>query len=1399
MAKKKPNKRSGLIVTTTLLVLLLMGAYYFYTSKTKQVNTRQEAFSTMYRIAHDLEDIDNSYSSIAFKATNSYAEKKEKLKFYFDEWKEFEEWYIETNDLSHSNGMEANKYKMALMIDSIHKSYPIYPLKNKQNHSFLKTSDLNPAIINDYFLFPIEFDSTLAVQDSIRCILDRIVEMEKIDDLNNLEGNYYYATKKSDFDKITSIHQIIRDNKEFDAVTLFNDSIAVFHSDIVFKNIKWNHHSIAKEQDKLDSLWLNNPNEAYTDISIGGTNYLAFLVPINGQAFKYAVGYIDEDKYAARNRGLDGNLINFIVFFVAMILLSMPLIRLTVTSAGEAYSNTNLSYLVIGGAGSIILICVVFISFGSYYELRHHVTSEGEHLSSLSDSIKGTFLSEMTNCLTQLDTLKKITDKLEKSTIGDDKARDSLRKQLNDYPQTHAFISSENTGECKVHSLERGLSYWSNIKKRDYFRNPDRFNFKNHQFGLESIYSYTTAKPFAVFSTRFNEKVFCLSTQLYSVNHTILPHGYSFCIVDDNGKVWFHNKPFNNLRENIVDELDQNAILKSSLKDRTQSVFKANYKKNQSQFYVSPIDKDLPLHLIVMYDLSEFKKINFFSNSVIVASMLSLLLIWTLGIFIYRLAFNRNTPYQTRLTFLLRFLPNPDLNSRYIALLSLHIKILLVVIITIVILSFLKSLYFLHLYTFFLLVGVSVIYWNFLLLRQQAPTFSKKSIRIFLFFILSVLLSPIVLFKEDYHVFSWSFFFLSIILIGINYAYSREKADINRQVDKQDTKLYLRNYISLIISAVSILILVPILSFYYMVSNEENTQHQLKQQRYFYEELAKKQDLLFEKSSKWVNSNSAYNNIDSFHNTMKWMELGNYTSFYHGLSIYDSIPNGKPLYTNQQYLKVFKSARSKALSLRESFSKSESGTIANFDNSFDGLYKYSLNDNEFKLRINKPIKKLKSSFDPPLAISIRDDHFIIPHHFFFGIILLLILIGMIVWQVLTKAGYFLFPYVKYSAKMKDIDKQRNLYQLLSDIHSHNNKDSAYIVTPFFSISHLANPELMELFKVAKTIGITEIYNSLFKEKLSGGNFDGDVVHIMFHNPKFASLDQLEIFVNNLDALQKRKGKGFINQIIYFSFILPRDFIDQIEDTFLNIGAGDEGNCHDEIRLLNLTARFRSIMGHLQTHYSSIMQQLPPAIKPKEQIDSHKAIDKYPSARTWLNYEIGDNSFLNSLDPSHLLHGLNEEDYVSTPIEMCERIYQSASNYYLKLWTSCTKLEKSVLFDIAEDSIVNMHKNGVVSELIDKGFIRMGPYLKLFNHSFTYFVLHQKEEVTAINEDLRKYGSGWSQYSIPLKIIAVAIVVFLVITKQSVLSDLNSVMISVGAILTFALRFMGNPFKSGSQN
>ncbi|HZX59307.1 MAG TPA: hypothetical protein VFE54_11295, partial [Mucilaginibacter sp.] len=118
--------------------------------------------------------------------------------------------------------------------------------------------------------------------------------------------------------------------------------------------------------------------------------------------------------------------------------------------------------------------------------------------------------------------------------------------------------------------------------------------------------------------------------------------------------------------------------------------------------------------------------------------------------------------------------------------------------------------------------------------------------------------------------------------------------------------------------------------------------------------------------------------------------------------------------------------------------------------------------------------------------------------------------------------------------------------------------------------------------------------------------------------------------------------------------------------------------------------------------------------------------------------------------------------------------QIVSHYfYTYIWQSLTREEKFLLYDLAEDGLVNPYDDYNLCMLISKGLIiKNNGTLMLFNKGFRNFILTAigETEVNRIKEQVKDNGY-WNSLKIPLNLTILAILVFLFTSQQEAYSHI----------------------------
>ncbi|HEU4716646.1 MAG TPA: hypothetical protein VFU15_02390, partial [Bacteroidia bacterium] len=114
-----------------------------------------------------------------------------------------------------------------------------------------------------------------------------------------------------------------------------------------------------------------------------------------------------------------------------------------------------------------------------------------------------------------------------------------------------------------------------------------------------------------------------------------------------------------------------------------------------------------------------------------------------------------------------------------------------------------------------------------------------------------------------------------------------------------------------------------------------------------------------------------------------------------------------------------------------------------------------------------------------------------------------------------------------------------------------------------------------------------------------------------------------------------------------------------------------------------------------------------------------------------------------------------------------KVQQLAHSYYLAIWSLLTPEEQYVLFDIAQDGLVNLKNLEVVDLLVKKGLIVSGSSLQVMNRSFQNFILTVVEPADLMKIEYSTRESGaWNRFRKPLIIFVIALILFILKSDQN---------------------------------
>jgi hypothetical protein len=131
----------------------------------------------------------------------------------------------------------------------------------------------------------------------------------------------------------------------------------------------------------------------------------------------------------------------------------------------------------------------------------------------------------------------------------------------------------------------------------------------------------------------------------------------------------------------------------------------------------------------------------------------------------------------------------------------------------------------------------------------------------------------------------------------------------------------------------------------------------------------------------------------------------------------------------------------------------------------------------------------------------------------------------------------------------------------------------------------------------------------------------------------------------------------------------------------------------------------------------------------------------------------------------------------------------------QLWETLSPHERYLLYDLAQDGLVNGRDSLIINDLLQRGLLlydRLG--LRIVNETFRSFILVglPQEQALRIEREAQQEAqshSAWNQRSFPVFLLLSAAGLFIFVTQRSALNEIQSFLTAVLSIAPLAYRFI----------
>lgn len=401
-----------------------------------------------------------------------------------------------------------------------------------------------------------------------------------------------------------------------------HESRIIFNPDNLSLDFRINIDSLLS---KHDGFSIRNVR----DVTIQGGTYKLFIYPFRlGNQAVVLAGLTTAANYSNGYTDIPLNLLVPISIIIIMLLINFPILKVFILGIYERITDMDIRLII----GSYFVAAIAgFFLFSWLFLMRIQTVDNQKNLEALSGQVQSSFLNELNLITGQLkawdttyagllnrgDTI--LLSGMKGNRLGKDDsiALDKLYQPVY-YPWSDYTFWIDAEGKWQATWSEKKYNNRPILLKvgdRKYFRDfvnrkylllpgdstPCPFTIQPTLSRLDGEYTISVVIP----SKASPSILVGLSSQMVSVTNTIMPCGYNFSIIDDNGLVLYDSRQGHALLSNILKESDDPGSILECTRYRSSRYFSSFLIKGQKVALVAAPMKTLPYTILTYYSLAD--------------------------------------------------------------------------------------------------------------------------------------------------------------------------------------------------------------------------------------------------------------------------------------------------------------------------------------------------------------------------------------------------------------------------------------------------------------------------------------------------------------------------------------------------------------------------------------------------------------------------------------------------------------------------------------------------------------------------------------------------------------------------------------------------------------------------